>query len=124
MGHAPIVVLRGGGAHRADGAGWSAPPLTGARAAILRPMRFWSHDRHGFLLPRNHRFPLPKYRLLREAVEREGLGEVYGSDAAPWELLAAVHDRAYLDRVRRGELTRREERALGLPWSPELVERG
>jgi acetoin utilization deacetylase AcuC-like enzyme len=87
-------------------------------------MRFWSHDRHGFPLPQGHRFPLPKYRLLREAVEREGLGEVCGSDAASWDLLATVHERAYLDRVRRGELTRREERALGLPWSPELVERG
>jgi acetoin utilization deacetylase AcuC-like enzyme len=87
-------------------------------------MRFWSHDRHGFPLPEGHRFPLPKYRLLREAVEREGLGEVSGSDAAPWALLGAVHDPAYLGRVRRGELSRREERALGLPWSPELVERG
>src|SRR3954451_21549292 len=87
-------------------------------------MRFWSHDRHGFPLPSGHRFPLPKYRLLREAVEREGLGEVCGSDAAPWALLETVHDPDYLDRVRRGELSRREERALGLPWSPELVERG
>jgi acetoin utilization deacetylase AcuC-like enzyme len=87
-------------------------------------MRFWSHDRHGFPLPQGHRFPLPKYRLLREAVEREGIGEVCGSDAAPWELLATVHEHDYLDRVRRGALSRREERALGLPWSPELVERG
>src|SRR3954470_423827 len=99
-------------------------PLPADAAAILRRMRFWSHDRHGFPLPRNHRFPLPKYRLLREAVEREGLGEVQGSDAAPWALLARVHDPAYLGRVRRGELTVREVRALGLPWSPELVERG
>jgi acetoin utilization deacetylase AcuC-like enzyme len=87
-------------------------------------MRFWSHDRHGFPLPQGHRFPLPKYRLLREAVEREGIGEVCGSDAAPWELLGTVHEHDYLDRVRRGALSRREERALGLPWSPELVERG
>src|SRR3954466_4545432 len=87
-------------------------------------MRFWSHDRHGFPLPSGHRFPLPKYRLLREAGEREGLGEVGGSDAAPWALLAAVHDPDYLDRVRRGELSRREERALGSRWSRERVERG
>src|SRR3954453_18825004 len=99
-------------------------PLRAQPPAILRAMRFWSHDRHGFPLPRNHRFPLPKYRLLREAGEREGLGEVRGSEAAPWALLARVHDPAYLGRVRRGELTVREERALGLPWSPELVERG
>jgi acetoin utilization deacetylase AcuC-like enzyme len=87
-------------------------------------MRFWSHDRHGFPLPSGHRFPLPKYRLLREAVEREGLGSVCASDAAPWALLATVHDPGYLGRVRRGELSMREERALGLPWSLELVERG
>jgi acetoin utilization deacetylase AcuC-like enzyme len=35
-----------------------------------------------------------------------------------------VHDATYLARVRAGELTVREERALGLPWSPELVQRG
>jgi acetoin utilization deacetylase AcuC-like enzyme len=87
-------------------------------------MDVWTHDRATFPLPPGHRFPLPKYRLLREAVEREALGEVWGSDAAPWALLATVHDAGYLGRVRRGELSRREERALGLPWSPELVERG
>jgi acetoin utilization deacetylase AcuC-like enzyme len=87
-------------------------------------MRFWSHDRHGFALPAGHRFPLPKYRLLREAVERERLGEVRASEAAPWDLLATVHDPAYLDHVRNGALTQREISALGLPWSPELVERG
>jgi acetoin utilization deacetylase AcuC-like enzyme len=91
---------------------------------ILTAVRFWSHDHHGFPLPAGHRFPLPKYRLLREAVEREGLGDVCHAAAAPWELLATVHDPDYLDRVKNGELTRREERALGLPWSPELVERG
>jgi acetoin utilization deacetylase AcuC-like enzyme len=100
-----------------------AGPTPYARAHTA-PMRFWSHDRHGFPLPAGHRFPLPKYRLLREAVEREGLGEVCASDAAPWALLATVHDPGYLGRVRRGALERREERALGLPWSPALVERG
>src|SRR3954470_9250281 len=97
-------------------------PLRADAAAILRPMRFWSHDRHGFPLPQNHRFPLPKYRLLCEAVEREGLAEVGVSDTAPWGRRARVHDPASRGRVRRGELTVREERALGLPWSPALVE--
>jgi acetoin utilization deacetylase AcuC-like enzyme len=87
-------------------------------------MRFWTHDRTAFPLPAGHRFPLPKYRLLRAAVQREGLGEVLESPPATWRLLAAVHDEAYLERVRDGGLSRREERALGLPWSPELVERG
>ncbi|HEX2104300.1 MAG TPA: histone deacetylase [Solirubrobacteraceae bacterium] len=87
-------------------------------------MRFWSHDRHGFPLPPGHRFPLPKYRLLREAVERKGLGEVCASEPAPWELLGAVHAPEYLEAVRTGALGARELRALGLPWSAQLVERG
>jgi acetoin utilization deacetylase AcuC-like enzyme len=42
----------------------------------------------------------------------------------PWEWLAAVHDDALLARIRAGELTLREQRGLGLPWSEVLVERG
>ncbi|HEV2769987.1 MAG TPA: histone deacetylase [Solirubrobacteraceae bacterium] len=87
-------------------------------------MRFWTHDRLLFPLPPGHRFPLGKYRALRERVEAEGLGPVEEAPGASWESLALVHDRAYLERLRDGGLTRREERALGLPWSPELVERG
>ena len=86
-------------------------------------MRFWSHDRHTFPLPAGHRFPLSKYRLLREAVEREGLGEVRHAGPAPWSQLEAVHAPDYLRALRAGTLDRRAERALGLPWSRELVER-
>ena len=85
-------------------------------------MRFWSHDRFGFPLPERHKFPLPKYALLRREVER--FAEVRESPAAPWDDLALVHGPEYLDRVRSGTLSVREERGLGLPWSPELVERG
>ncbi|MEA2292840.1 MAG: hypothetical protein QOE86_479 [Solirubrobacteraceae bacterium] len=41
-----------------------------------------------------------------------------------WDTLQRVHDGALLERIRTGTLGRRESRALGLPWSPELVERG
>ena len=85
-------------------------------------MRFWTHDRFGFPLPERHRFPLPKYGLLRREVER--FATVLESPAASWEDLALVHGPEYLERVRTGTLSVREERGLGLPWSPELVERG
>ena len=91
---------------------------------ILDPVRFWTHDRIAFPLPAGHRFPLPKYRLLREAVQDAGLGEVRESATASWEALALAHEPGYLDRVREGRLSREEVRALGLPWSPALVERG
>ena len=86
-------------------------------------MRFWSYDRHPFPLPEGHRFPASKYRLLREAVEAEGLGEVWHAGPVPWAQLEAVHDAGHLARLRDGTLDRRAERAIGLPWSRELVER-
>ena len=87
-------------------------------------MRVWAHDRFTIPLPDGHRFPVSKYARLREAVERDGLAHVDVPDAAPWEDLHRVHGAAYLRRVRAGTLGVREVRALGLPWSPELVERG
>jgi acetoin utilization deacetylase AcuC-like enzyme len=86
-------------------------------------VRFWSYDRHPFPLPPEHRFPLPKYRMLREAVEAEGLGEVWHAGPVPWSALEAVHAPANLRALREGTLDRRAERVLGLPWSRELVER-
>jgi acetoin utilization deacetylase AcuC-like enzyme len=90
-------------------------------------MEVWAHDRWRFPLPEHHRFPVEKYRLLRERLLEDGTvapGEVREADAAPWTWLEAVHDRALVGRIRTGALTVREERGLGLPWSPELVERG
>jgi acetoin utilization deacetylase AcuC-like enzyme len=45
------------------------------------------------------------------------------ASAATREELAGGHEPDYIARVERGELSRRETLALGLPWSPELVER-
>jgi acetoin utilization deacetylase AcuC-like enzyme len=49
---------------------------------------------------------------------------VLESPPAPWDDLALVHTPEYLERVRTGALSLREQRGLGLPWSPLLVERG
>lgn len=89
-------------------------------------MRLWSHERFSFPLPGHHRFPLGKYALLRERVVALGLAapdDVLEPEPVAWEDLALVHSRELLARVRSGSFTRREEQALGLPWSPELVER-
>ena len=90
-------------------------------------MHVWTHHRWRFPLPPRHKFPLPKYALLAERVVADGLArpdEVHEPDPAEWADLAAVHDAGLLARIREGRLTVREERGLGLPWSPELVERG
>lgn len=82
----------------------------------------WSHDRWSIPLPAGHKFPISKYTLLRERVQDRVT--VRESDAVPWEWLRAVHDAALLDRIRTGQMTVREQRGLGLPWSDVLVERG
>jgi acetoin utilization deacetylase AcuC-like enzyme len=83
----------------------------------------FTHDRWRFPLPERNRFPIDKYTLLRERVEADGV-EVREAEPVPWAWLEAVHDPALIDRIRTGALSVREERGLGLPWSPQLVERG
>jgi acetoin utilization deacetylase AcuC-like enzyme len=85
-------------------------------------VQVWAHDRWRIPLPDGHKFPIDKYRLLRERVESDVT--VLESEPVPWEWLGAVHDAALLERIRTGTMTVREERGLGLPWSEVLVERG
>jgi acetoin utilization deacetylase AcuC-like enzyme len=85
-------------------------------------MRAFAHDVYVYPLPPGHRFPLGKYRLVREGAEAAGL-DVRATRAAAREELLLGHSAPYVDRVEAGEVSRREELALGLPWSPELVER-
>ena len=90
-------------------------------------MDVWTHDRYAFPLPERHKFPLPKYRLLREQVVTTGLAapaEVHEAPPVAWAALEVVHQPALVERIRSGTLSRREERGLGLPWSRDLVERG
>jgi acetoin utilization deacetylase AcuC-like enzyme len=86
-------------------------------------MRAFAHDVFTYPLPAGHRFPLRKYRLVRERANAEPCLDVADAGAASRADLKRAHDASWLDRVEAGELTRREELALGLPWSPELVER-
>ena len=85
------------------------------------PFRAYSPADHEFPLPEGHRFPYYKYRGIREQVQ--SLLPVLDTPALPWADAARVHDPLWLRRWRRGEVTRAEERAFGLPWSPGVVER-
>ncbi len=89
-------------------------------------MNAFYSDRFEVPLPEGHTFPMAKYRLLRERVLADGillLADLHEPPAAEWETLALVHTADYLDAVRRGTLGRDEQRRIGFPWSPEMVER-
>jgi acetoin utilization deacetylase AcuC-like enzyme len=77
-------------------------------------------------LPPEHRFPMAKYRLLRERILTEGIvapGDLRIPDAATDDDLLLAHDADYLDKVKSGGLSAKEQRRIGFPWSAEMVER-
>jgi len=77
-------------------------------------------------LPENHSFPKSKYYLLRKRIIETQI--VSSEDmqipgpATDRDILRA-HDPIYLNRLLNGELTDKEVRPVGLPWSPEIVRR-
>ncbi|MEO7457737.1 MAG: histone deacetylase [Gemmatimonadaceae bacterium] len=88
--------------------------------------RVWSSARYTFPLPDGHRFPIAKYALLRERVVADGIvarDDVCDPDAATDDALALVHTPAYVHAFETGTLSPADERRLGFPWSPALVER-
>jgi acetoin utilization deacetylase AcuC-like enzyme len=77
-------------------------------------------------LPEHHRFPMAKYRLVRERLVAEGVlspGELCVPDPISWDDLRLVHDRRYVEAVATGTLPADAQRRIGFPWSPEMVER-
>jgi acetoin utilization deacetylase AcuC-like enzyme len=75
-------------------------------------------------LPPGHRFPMQKYRLLREGVA-DALPQV-SFEEAPYTtdgVLALAHHPLYIEKVSQGLLSDKEQKAIGFPWTPQMVER-
>lgn len=75
-------------------------------------------------LPEGHRFPMQKYRLVRECVGRIVLHAEFRE--APFTtdgVLALAHHPDYIQRVSTGALSSAEQKAIGFPWSLQMVER-
>ncbi len=87
-------------------------------------MKAFYSDRFVLPLPDGHRFPMRKYRMLRDAVQAT-LPDVQLEEAprASDGVLALAHHPQYIRRIDDGALTSQEQRAIGFPWSPEMVER-
>ena len=89
-------------------------------------MRLYYTDHFELPLPKSHRFPMSKYRLLRHQVARD---EAHENDAllvppaASDDQILLCHDSKYLNRVKSGTLSDAEIRRIGFPWSEKMVER-
>ena len=89
-------------------------------------MKIFKTDQFLLPLPEGHRFPAAKYALLRQRVEAGRLVEPADLATAPAagdEEITRAHTADYVCRVQNGELTEKELRRIGFPWSPQMVER-
>jgi acetoin utilization deacetylase AcuC-like enzyme len=80
-------------------------------------------DHYVLPLPEGHRFPMEKYKKLRDLVSQ--LAGVYLENApsvTDTQILYA-HDASYLIKVLQGSLSPQEQQEIGFPWSTQMVER-
>ncbi len=89
-----------------------------------RGMRAFYSDHFVLPLPQGHRFPMAKYKLLRERLVAE-LPDVELAVAEPASdgELALVHTPSYIRSVLQGQLTPVQQKEIGFPWTPLMVER-
>lgn len=86
-------------------------------------MKAFYTDHFVLPLPEGHRFPMAKYRMVREQVgDLPGLNLIEAPPATDTQLLLA-HDPVYVQRVITGTLAPQAQREIGFPWSPGMVER-
>ena len=90
------------------------------------PLHVWSSAHYVIPLPEGHRFPIAKYALLRDAVVAAGVATaatLHDPPRLPLVDAGRAHEAPYLTRLLDGAMPPAEQRALGFPWSPGLVER-
>jgi acetoin utilization deacetylase AcuC-like enzyme len=80
-------------------------------------------DHHAIPLPDGHKFPIEKYRLVREILGRAGTFEFEPAPFAEIEHIKLVHDRAYVDAFLAGALSPAAYRRIGFPASEGLIKR-
>ncbi|MDB4664560.1 histone deacetylase [bacterium] len=89
-------------------------------------MKIYYTDHFELPLPDGHRFPMDKYRRLRQHVARS---EHHLQDtlivppAATDQQLLSCHTERYVNAVCEGTLSHSEIRRIGFPWSTQMVER-
>jgi acetoin utilization deacetylase AcuC-like enzyme len=84
------------------------------------------HPNYVAPLPPGHRFPMAKFRQLYETLIADGVAhpaQFFQPERPPLEWIELVHTPEYVRDYCEGTLDPKAQRRIGLPWSPELVER-
>ena len=74
--------------------------------------------------PDSHRFPMAKFRLLKEWVDQQvSATQLFPPEPCPIDVLVETHDPKYVHNFQSGTLDPRAIREIGLPWSEGLRDR-
>jgi acetoin utilization deacetylase AcuC-like enzyme len=80
-------------------------------------------DHHDIPLPPGHKFPMEKYRLVRQELERDADFHFTPGPLAMRADLIRAHDSAYVDAFLEGRLDPAQVKRIGFPQLPQLVAR-
>ncbi len=89
-------------------------------------MKIYYSDHYTLPLPSDHRFPMTKYRMLRDFLLAENIikeDELFVSPLASPETLELAHTSDYVQAMRTGSVSQDIIKRIGFPWSPELYTR-
>src|SRR4249920_241212 len=88
------------------------------------PMRAFYSGQFVLPLPPGHRFPMGRYAMLRDGLERQ-LPEVHMIEAprASDGELALAHTPQWISAISDGTVSAEAMREIGFPWSEAMVER-
>ena len=86
-------------------------------------MKAFYSDHFVLPLPKGHRFPMEKYALLRQSVQSLSDLELLEAPSATDAQLLLAHDTKYVEKIISGQLNAAEQKEIGFPWSPLMVER-
>jgi len=89
----------------------------------MRAPRLFFTDHYELPLPAGHRFPIEKYRMLRELLEADGGFTLKPAPVAEITTIERVHDPEYVRAFVEGRLRQSDMRRIGFPWSEGLVKR-
>lgn len=77
-------------------------------------------------LPDTHRFPMPKFKILRDLLLKDGIivpGQIFQPELPDLDLIQLVHYPDYVQAYCNGTLEYKAQRRIGLPWSEALAYR-
>ena len=94
--------------------------------STIAAMRVFYSDHYTIDLPEGHRFPMRKYRMLREELLQRKIishDQLHAPELAERDDVMLAHTSRYVHGVLNGTLAPLEQRRIGFPWSEALVAR-